>query len=231
MDTWFSSSNLYEVWWRFNREKGFMHFLDIIHATEIPFSWFRRMITDVTLHITLIIDIEECKAWMILMLGANSTIKWTTTKNWGERFFWKVWLLEIIITEFVIIIIGRNSAIWFSTAWTELPKEYRIIPRYYMSRDESLFVVAEMTKWFGCSEKERIVGWVESHRVGCLKMEDERCCLLSLNEKIITKDYINERCNSQDNFGRYCSHDFWSYERWYSTKSKITHNKHSYEVK
>ena len=80
-------------------------------VAEIPFSRLRRMIADITLHITLIIDIKECKAWMILMLRTNSTIKWTTTKNWSQCFFWKIWLLEIIITEFVIIIIGRNSTI------------------------------------------------------------------------------------------------------------------------
>lgn len=109
MDTRFSASYLYEIRGRLHGEKCLMHFFDLVHRSVVTASRFRRVIADIAFHIAFINHIEEGETRMILMLWTNSTVKWTTSKNRSECFFWKIWFLEVVVTlTEVFEIIGYN---------------------------------------------------------------------------------------------------------------------------
>lgn len=83
-----------------------MHFLDFFHAAEVAAARLRRVIADIALHIALVIDIEERKTWMILVLWTNPAIKRTSSENRSKCCLWEVRLLEIVVTLLVILEIG-----------------------------------------------------------------------------------------------------------------------------
>ena len=78
------------------------------------------MVADIALHIAFIDHVEEGETWMILMLRTDSTVKWTTTKNRSECFFWKIGFLEIVVTLSEVFEIVRYNRPDFSTVRTEL---------------------------------------------------------------------------------------------------------------
>ena len=121
------------------------------------------MIADIALHIALIVNIEERKTGVVLVLRTDSTIKWTTSKNWCECSFWEIRLLEVIVALLVVFEICRNHRIRFSTFWTKLPEKYRVIFCYNVCRNESFLVVTEMTKRLSCTEEKVVVWGVEGH--------------------------------------------------------------------
>jgi hypothetical protein len=123
------------------------------------------VVTDIALHIAFIDNIEESETWMILMLRTYSTVKRTSSKNRSECPLWKIRFLEISITLLVILEIIRDNRPDFSAVRAELAEPNLLSLGNNVSRNESLLVLAFMTEWFSCREKEVVVRRVVGHSI------------------------------------------------------------------
>jgi hypothetical protein len=123
------------------------------------------VVTDIALHIAFIDNIEESETWMILMLRTYSTVKRTSSKNRSECPLWKIRFLEISITLLVILEIIRDNRPDFSAVRAELAEPNILSLGNNVSRNESLLVLAFMTEWFSCREKEVVVRRVVGHSI------------------------------------------------------------------
>ncbi len=163
MNAWFSPSYLYQVWLWFDFQKGIMHFFNRFYASVISASWLRWVITDITLHITLVDYIKKCETRVILMLWADSTIKWTSSFYWSECNLRKIRFFEIVITFFVVFKVAWNQRPTLTTLRTKFSKPDFLSLCHYMCWYELFFILTFMAKWF-CSSEEEVVFWrIVSH--------------------------------------------------------------------
>lgn len=77
------------------------------------------MIADITLHIALIVDIEERKTGVVLVLGTHTTVEWAASFDRSECYFGKIWFLQVFIARSVVVEVRRNHSPDFSTGRTK----------------------------------------------------------------------------------------------------------------